>query len=151
MSNPSKAKGTRYETALVDTINDWIGDQSACERKVQKGSRDQGDIRLRYRDMEVAIEAKWSKSAPNKALEDEFKRQTLRERDHAGADCGVLIVNRYRQSIMRTDVYMTQLTLATLRGWDVEDVEDEHSWVRASLLDFLWTLYGAPAWEDRRD
>lgn len=64
MANPSKVKGTRYETALVDVFNDWNGIK-CCERVVLHGDKDHGDIRLSVDDLTICVEAKWNKSYPN--------------------------------------------------------------------------------------
>ena len=163
MGNISKAKGTKYETAIVNAFNDWVGEQ-VCERIVLHGNKDQGDIRLDVDDMTICIEAKWRKSQTPPAVLQEFKRQTVIETHNSKSDGGLLVLNKFRSGVMSSLVYMTKSTYLKIHGADrllnsdeltdrlrgrIEQLlsdDDEHDWVCLSLLDLCWTLYGAPAW-----
>lgn len=163
MPTRPKDKGTRFETALVNAFNDWVGEQ-VCERIVLHGNRDQGDIRLDVDDLTICVEAKWRKSQTSPAVLQEFKRQTIIETHNSNSDGGLLILNKFRSGIMSSSVYMTKSTYLKINGADriLESEEltniarvrierllkddGEHDWLCVSLLDLCWTLYGAPAW-----
>lgn len=160
----AKQKGTAWETKLCNTINDWAGDK-VSERVALKGNEDQGDIRLLVDDLTFTVEAKYRKAYPSDGMLAEFKRQTALENDNAKQDGGLLVCNIPNRSVLRADVWMQTKTLYRLHGADrvLEQVElpdgtrefamrmlgdeGEHGWLRLTLLDFLWTCYGAPAWE----
>lgn len=148
MANKPKAKGTSYESALVGVLNDWNG-LKVCERIVLHGNRDYGDLRLDVDDLTVCVEAKWRKSYPSEGDMLDFRTQTVVETSNSGADCGILVVNHFRQSIMRSEVWMTGNTWLMLNGYDSSRLAgkyNEHDWLCMTLLDFCWMCYGAPAW-----
>ena len=144
----AKTKGTRYETAIVNMFNDWYGLKIA-ERIALHGDKDNGDIRLKVDDLIVCVEAKWNKSYPNEKKMLDFREQTVKETNNSGADCGILVVNHYNQSIMRSEVWMTGSTWLMLNGYDNSTrigKYDVHDWLCMTMLDFCWTCFGAPAW-----
>lgn len=148
MANISKAKGTTFESSLVNVFNEWVGIKVA-ERVVLHGNHDHGDIRLAVDDLTVCVEAKWRKSYPSEGDMLDFRAQTLAETDNSGADCGILVVNHYRQSIRRAEVWMTGGTWLALNAATFklpEYIYSEHDWLCMTLLDFCWMCYGAPAW-----
>ena len=166
MSSKSKVVGTRYESKIRDTMNDWVGggdNNSVCERVALRGSRDHGDLKIVVDDITLVGECKYSKTYPSEGELEDFKIQTVKENKHAGFDGGVLFVNLPRRSTFRDEVWMPIGTLLLLHGIDIAAIDDaspekrkrieslltsvdEHSWVRLTLLDFLWTCYGAPSW-----
>ena len=144
----AKAKGTKYESALVKVLNDWSGRQVA-ERVALHGNYDNGDLRLTVNDLTICVEAKWRKSYPSEGDMLDFRAQTLAETGNSGADCGVLVVNHYNQSVMRSEVWMcggTWLALNAVVGKLPGHTHDEHDWLCMTLLDFCWMCFGAPAW-----
>lgn len=148
MSSKSKAKGTRYESQLVGVFNDWVG-LKVAERIVLHGNHDHGDLRLSVDDLIVCVEVKWRKSYPSEADMLDFRAQTVAETDNSGADCGILVVNHYNQNVMRSEVWMTGDTWLMLNGYDGSmsvGKYDIHDWLCMTMLDFCWTLFGAPAW-----
>lgn len=148
MANRPKAKGTTYESYLTNVFNDWVG-LKVCERVVLHGNRDYGDLRLAVDDLTVCVEAKWRKSYPSEGDMLDFRTQTVVETSNSGADCGILVVNHYRQSVMRSEVWMTGDTWLALNGHGGSGRvggRDPHDWLCMTLLDFCWTCYGAPAW-----
>lgn len=79
----SKAKGTRFETAIVDYLRS-VG--HIAMRKPLTGSRDQGDIALIIDGQEVTIEAKNCRATELAAWVD----QADAEARHAGSRFGVV-------------------------------------------------------------
>lgn len=144
----AKAKGTKYESSLVKVLNDWSGGQVA-ERVVLHGNYDNGDLRLTVDDLTICVEAKWRKSYPSEGDMLDFRAQTLAETGNSGADGGILVVNHYNQSVMRSEVWMcggTWLALNAVAGKLPGHTHDEHDWLCMTLLDFCWMCFGAPAW-----
>lgn len=144
----AKAKGTKYESALVKVLNDWSGGQVA-ERVALHGNYDNGDLRLTVDDLTICVEAKWRKSYPSEGDMLDFRTQTLAETGNSGADGGILVVNHYNQNVMRSEVWMTGDTWLMLNGYDSSIFMGKHSihdWLCMTLLDFCWMCFGAPAW-----
>ena len=146
MANPSKSKGTRNETNLVNVVNDWTGEVS-CRREVLHGNKDHGDIFLDVDGLRMTWEAKWREEYPSEKEIESFKAQAETENENAGRDAAILSVNLYGKSVMRQEIWMLGTTWMALNGIEWEGVAvDEHSWVRVTLLDFLWMCFGAPSW-----
>lgn len=144
----AKAKGTKYESALVKVLNDWSGGQVA-ERMALHGNYDNGDLRLTVDDLTICVEAKWRKSYPNEREMLDFRAQTLAETGNSGADGGILVVNHYGQNVMRSEVWMQGGTWLALNAATEKlslHASDEHDWLCMTLLDFCWLCFGAPAW-----
>lgn len=142
----SKQKGTRYESDIAKYIDDWCGVKGSCVRNVQHGSKDQGDLSLEARGLDLIIECKWREKYPNAAEERKFREQTDVEAENALADGGILVMNRYRNGTERHEAWMHASLAAKLVGNEFpEDAEDV--WVCTRLLEFCWLCFGAPAWE----
>ena len=137
--------GREWERAVAEYINDWVG-LKVCERIRQHGYLDEGDLRLKVDGITVAVECKRCKRYPGEAMMAGFRDETIDETDHAGADCGLLVVNRFQMGTRRAEVWMTHGTFALLMGWKVPEGHSEHDWVCKTLLEFCWMCFGAPAW-----
>lgn len=143
----SKAKGTAYETALVRYFNNWVG-EDVCERIVLYGNKDHGDMRLKVDDLVLTVEAKWRKQYPNRAEELDFRRQTDKETANAGTDGGILVVNKFNQSISRSEVWMNVNTATQLYTRElVEYIASESDWMCMRLDDFCYTCFGPKSTE----
>lgn len=102
-SNPSKAKGTAWETALVGYLREYH--DPGVHRNVQMGARDIGDLAGYYLH---AVEAKAEKTI---TLAD-YIAQANREAIHAGQPFGCAVVKRRMKGVadgyvvrdVRTDV-----------------------------------------------
>lgn len=149
MANKSKVKGTRYETDLVNVINDWEG-LVICERLPLHGNEDKGDIRLRIGDLVICVEAKNLKDYPSPSLMDKFREDTIKETAHLGADGGLLVINKYRKRITLSEVWMQHGTFFKLYRRNPPTSDDAHAWCCMTLGDFLHRFLGEPVWADRR-
>lgn len=95
MSNPSKAKGTAAESAIVKYLR--ANGFGGADRQPLRGGRDQGDINV---CPGIIIEAKTSARTKATGLPaDKVLRmwldQTELERTNAGAAVGLLVVKRH--------------------------------------------------------
>lgn len=94
MANPSKKRGTAFETLFVAWMRDRLGD-TRIERRAPHGSVDLGDVYGLYAHGSTGIaELKDYRSWGLHDL-DRWKRETLAERDNAGADWGLLVPKKY--------------------------------------------------------
>ena len=92
MANPSKKRGTAWETACVRWIKSY-GQEP--ERRAQHGTADQGDIAwFKLGGLPAIAECKWRAGSHGKALVAKWREQTKTERDNAGALVGVLLVHQ---------------------------------------------------------
>ena len=114
MTNPSRIKGTKAESAVVA----WLRDNGFphADRQPGRGSRDQGDIDV---CPGIIAEVKAYKlpgtGLPGPALLAVWMRQTETERTHADADIAFLVVKRPGTTdVSRWLAYVTAWTLAEL-------------------------------------
>ena len=91
MSNPSKAKGTKWETEVVNFLREHEGFE-LVERRTLSGSYDRGDI---AGISNVVIECKNAKEIRLAKWADETEVERIN--DFAGL--GVLVIKRSRQPI----------------------------------------------------
>ena len=104
MANPSKKKGTRYESAVVKFMTAAGLDVA---RKPLSGNKDCGDLEVRGFKIPFIIEVKGGKQTanPNRAQITEWLKQTFVEAENANA-YGILVMVRYNRKIKDADVYM---------------------------------------------
>lgn len=133
MTNKSKDKGTRAETAVVKYLRaDW--GLSLVERRALSGELDRGDIAgipgvvLEIKDAVKHNTPKW-------------REETLREIDNDGADIGALVIKVPRKTPKDWDAWVP--------FWMIHCQEDmihpgDHYrfWVRMTLADFMGYLKG---------
>jgi Holliday junction resolvase len=98
MANPSKRKGTTWETAVVDYLREH--GQPHAERRALCGNTDKGDL---VGIPGVMIEAKNEKTVTLAAYADEVKAQTA----NAHASIGVAVVKRRNRGAGDAYVVMT--------------------------------------------
>lgn len=161
MVNKPRVIGTKQESKLRDVMNDYAGEK-VCERVVQHGSHDHGDLRILVDDLVLTGESKHKKTYPSEGLLEDFKKQTVKENENARQDGGVLFVNLPNKAIQRAECWMQRRTYLLLLGTDniIKRFESEHDrklltrlleergqeWVRLTLLDFMRLCWGNPAW-----
>lgn len=146
--NRSKAKGTAWETTLVNWLRERLSDDR-IERRALHGSVDLGDIYGLYAHGSVGvIEAKSYKSWGPHDL-DVWKAQTLAERDNADADWGLLVPKHYGIGAKRlglTPAYITHGDLERLANISyVPNAFSEHAsdvWGCYSLEDVCRLIEG---------
>ena len=145
MANPSKDKGTKYETAVVRYMREMTGDDR-IERRALHGSKDMGDIYgIAAHGWQGIAECKAHKDV-TPALVTEWREQTVAERENAGADFGLLVVNVYRAPVWRSIVHVTLRDLARIAlpvmvcdGW--AERADE-TWTCMTLFDACMHING---------
>lgn len=118
MANPSKAKGTRWESAVVAYLHS-IGLDEA-RRQVQAGAKDIGDIGgLPGFILEAKDAARLEFS--------EWVRQARREADNAGVPYGAVVAKRRRAAVEDAYAVMDLETLGRLllERTHSEDVLDQ--------------------------
>ena len=149
MSNPSKAKGTSAEVAVLKYVRahgyPW------AERLALTGAHDQGDISLlpgRLVVVEVKAHATGATGQPTESLLTQWMAQTAAERVNAGADHGVLVVKRKGTTdVGRWWAYVTAGAFASLLGAELE-LPDPDAPLCTSVSSLLPVLraagYGSP-------
>lgn len=110
MSNPSKQKGTRAETRVVNYLT---AHGLKAERKALKGSKDEGDIQVYGTDMYEdlwTLEVKTGKQTANynrKQLQEWFE-QSITEGINCNQAC-LLVIVRYGRRIEDAEVWLPTL------------------------------------------
>lgn len=109
----AKDIGTRGETAVVNLAKE-IGFEYAT-RIALSGANDRGDVLLCHAPL-VIIEVKSGKRAQTASLGQiqKWQKETIRERNNAGADHGLLVVQRQGYGVGR------------VQNWECWTLEDEH-------------------------
>ncbi len=137
MANPSKAKGTAWETAVVRYLQ--AEGFPAARRNAQAGAADIGDIGgLPH----FAIEAK---DHGTLALA-EWVRQANVEAANAGADFGAVVAKRRRAPVEDAYVVMDLATFARVLQALVGAEQDVEAMDRLAVLDALDDPDGVRAW-----
>lgn len=138
MSNPRKKRGTAVEAKVRDYLREALG-QPGIDRQPLRGTRDEGDLRgLVARGFECVVEVK-AKRDLTRSLVAEYRRQTLAERENAGAGAGILVTWRYNHPAADAVAHVTLRDLARLsRPLRVNDgfmEEADGSWVQMTLAE----------------
>lgn len=138
MSNPKKKRGTAVEVKVRDYLRMALG-QPGIDRQPLRGSRDEGDLRcLVAHGYECVVEVK-AKRSVTRGLLAEYRRQTLAERENAGADAGILVVWRYNHPAADAVAHVTLRDLARLaRPLRINEGfmdEADGSWVSMTLAE----------------
>lgn len=144
MTNRSKDKGTKFETAVVRYLRVMLEDDR-IERRALHGSHDMGDIHgLRCHGYEGIAECKDYKEWARADL-DRWKAQTIAERDNADAGFALLVVHRRGCSAQATshsfgenDCYLTIGDLMRISGMGEPEspwADAEWVWARITIAD----------------
>lgn len=127
-----RKKGTAYETI----VRMFLAARSIFfVRQPLHGSRDEGDLHGEVRGLRVVIECKNVRDA-GPALVDEWRRQTLAERENAGADAAALVRHLPGNGEKRRGLDEVHMTMA-----DAKRLLDDDVWVVVRLED------AASSWE----
>ncbi|MFJ8472150.1 hypothetical protein [Kitasatospora sp. NPDC094011] len=128
MSNPNKAKGTAWESAIRDFLNRRLGLVDAAgrflnpasadnvRRAAQEGARDVGDVHA----WPFILEAKDVKSAAVPT----WLRQATVEADHAGFPFGVVVHKVRGRPVAEGRVHVPVSTWTAIRGLLGAPVDD---------------------------
>ena len=134
MANPSKDKGTAFETAVVRYLREALADDR-IERRALHGNRDMGDIYgIRAHGAEVIAECKCHREVTPARI-GRWREQTLVERGNSDADAALLIVSVYRAPVSRSRVHMTLRDLMA-----VMDARPEANPGDLEYLDGIWAV-----------
>lgn len=137
-NNRAKERGTAVEVKVRNFLRVALG-QPGVERQPPRGRRDAGDLAgLAVRGFEAIVEVKAHRTVTRKSIA-EWRRQTLAERENAGAGVGVLVVWRYNHPAADAVAHVTLRDLARLsRPLRVNDGymdEADGSWVQMTLAE----------------
>lgn len=143
----AKAKGTRFESALVRYLRAGLEDDRV-ERRALSGSKDMGDLHhLFAHGSEGIVEAKSHKTVTFGKV-SEWREQTLDERENADADFALLIVDVYGSPIGRSKVHVTIrdfaricLGMNVVRSSSLSELYDD-VWVVMTLDDAIRLMRG---------
>ncbi|MGO4923047.1 hypothetical protein [Bifidobacterium choerinum] len=122
MSNPSKTKGTRFETAVCDYLA-WALDDDRIQRLTLHGTKDIGDIGgIRYAGCKVTVECK-ATATPH------YRRhwaECLVEMSNGDANWGVVVWKRPGVGIDTRDKVGTHLAYTRRDVFDAMIYELPH-------------------------
>lgn len=100
MSNPSKNKGTQFETDVVRYAQS--NGFPYCERRALAGNLDKGDATL---CPGIILEMKaWAEWSDGDIVN--WQRETEREKKNANASIGILVVKRPRKNVAASYAYV---------------------------------------------
>lgn len=144
MSNPSKERGTRFETAVCRYMRGRLGDER-IERRALHGNRDMGDLHgLWAHGWQGIVECKSHNAyGPSDLLE--WRDQTVIERGNADADFALLVVRVPNVPVARSRVHVTIHDLGLLQGpVDCREFQGrDDAWVSMTLDECCELIGGA--------
>lgn len=138
MSSPSKRRGTAVEVKVRDYMREALG-QPGIDRQPPRGTRDQGDLAgLVAHGFSCVVEVKADRDMRPSDLA-EYRRQTIAERENAGADVGILVTWRYQHGAAEAVAHLTLRDLArvatVLRVNEGFLAEADGTWVSMTLAE----------------
>lgn len=93
MANAPKQHGTRFESAVVWYLQEQAP-RADIMRQALAGAFDQGDIIFNINGHKGIIECKYRKGGAHSPSDiEEYKRQTLAEKENAGVNLAALVIN----------------------------------------------------------
>lgn len=120
MANPSKKKGTKAETEVVNFLADY---GIVAERMALSGAKDKGDIKVIESNYgkPLVFEVKAGKQTQNPSRSDieDWLAQARVEGENSGCDC-MLVIRRYKRNIADAEVWHLshhKLTFMWLDDW----------------------------------
>lgn len=109
MSNPSKRKGTAFESSVANYLAEALQDDR-IERRTLQGAKDRGDVAgVRFKGERVVVECKAEKAFKP----SEWLREAEAERENDGAGFGVVVAKRRGVGEARTGEQLVLMTLET--------------------------------------
>lgn len=150
MSTRAKRRGTSVESKVRDYLREALG-QPGIDRQPLRGSRDQGDLSgVTLAGYSAAVEVKARRDLTASLLA-EYRRQTLVERENAGADVAVLVTWRYRHGAAEAVAHMTLRDLAMVAwDYDVGECEDGR-WASMTLAELCGLAVAVANRSDEKD
>ncbi len=150
MSNPSKTKGTRFETGFVRYARRVTGDDR-IRRSALSGSADQGDVHgIFAHGYEGVAECK-NVGSPTRGLVAAFRRQALAERGNADAGFALLVLHRPGADATGArpgfgtnwvEVTLRDLSRIGMCSYEGSPMDTDDVWVRLSVDDALALIMG---------
>lgn len=108
-----RAKGTRYESAVVKYLRKGLEDERP-ERLALHGSKDVGDIgHIFAHGYQGIAECKAHKRVTTGEVA-EWRQQTLDERENGDSDFALLVINKYNCPMGQSQVHVTIRDLARI-------------------------------------
>lgn len=104
--NPSKAKGTRGETAVVNYLR--VNGFPTAERRALAGAADRGDI-LATIGVILEVKAGTSAQTASSAVIEKWMQQTRTESLNAGVDVAALVVQRRGIGTSRPELWTAHI------------------------------------------
>lgn len=136
MANPSKDKGTRFESAVVRYMREQL-DDGHIERRALHGTQDKGDVGgIAAHGLDVIAECKCHRDV-TPSLVARWRAETLRERENARAHAALLVVSVHRAPIGRSEVHVTLRDLSRIAGCLAasDDAAADRTWAVLTLED----------------
>jgi hypothetical protein len=106
VSNPSKDRGTRWETAVARYLAEQVKDLAPARRNAQRGRRDIGDVWVPGFSIECKDHAKIELAS--------FVDQALSQAINAEEEFGLAVVKRRRRNVAEAYVVTNLETAARL-------------------------------------
>lgn len=135
MVNKSKARGTSFETAVARWLRLAL-DEPTIERRALHGAHDMGDLYGIYAHGLAGIAECKNYKRYGRADVEEWRRQTLAERDNADADFGLLVIHSPgagQKGFGRNRVDVTYRDLARISGIGEVPAWADEAWVTLDL------------------
>lgn len=146
MTNPSKRRGTRFETDVARHMRARL-DDGRIERRAPSGARDMGDLKGIFAHGFHGIAECKSHKGVTPALVERWREQTLAERGNADADFALLVVRVPHVPVGRSRVHVTLEDLELLKpdGRGRYEGRFRDAWASMTLDECCDLIKGVPS------